>query len=158
MNQNPFTHLLRVRYSEVDPQNVVFNARYAEYFDIAVSEYFRAVLGGYDVLFDFETDMQVVNLTINWKASAKFDDVLAFEVETKAIGTTSVTFAVRILNYHTGQLLVDGTTTNVTVDLKQHKKIPVHPQLRDKFATGAAGVLNNHAGVEIDNPDITEGI
>ena len=37
----PFKHRFRVRYSEVDPQSVVFNARYLEYADLLVTEYFR---------------------------------------------------------------------------------------------------------------------
>ena len=39
---DPFSHRFRVRYSEVDPQAVVFNSRYLEYADVVVSEFFRA--------------------------------------------------------------------------------------------------------------------
>ena len=38
-----FTYQFRVRWSEVDPQAVVFNARYLDYADIAITEYYRAV-------------------------------------------------------------------------------------------------------------------
>jgi acyl-CoA thioester hydrolase len=38
-----FSHRIRVRYGEVDPQSVVFNARYLDYADIGVTEYWRAV-------------------------------------------------------------------------------------------------------------------
>ena len=41
-----FNFLLRVRYGECDAQQVVFNARYADYIDIAMTEYFREVVGG----------------------------------------------------------------------------------------------------------------
>jgi acyl-CoA thioester hydrolase len=33
-----FSHNFRVRYSEVDPQAVVFNARYLDYADLGVTE------------------------------------------------------------------------------------------------------------------------
>ena len=33
----------RVRYAEVDGQNVVFNAHYLTYFDTSITEYFRAM-------------------------------------------------------------------------------------------------------------------
>ena len=33
---DPFSHRFRVRYSEVDPQAVVFNSRYLEYADVVV--------------------------------------------------------------------------------------------------------------------------
>ena len=70
-----FTFLLRVRYSECDAQKVVFNARYAEYVDIAATEFMRAIWGGYDHLLERGIDFQVVNLNINWLASAHFDEV-----------------------------------------------------------------------------------
>ena len=38
-----FTHNLRVRWSEVDSQKVVFNANYLNYFDIGVTEYYKAI-------------------------------------------------------------------------------------------------------------------
>jgi len=38
-----FLHPLRVRWAEVDRQDVVFNANYFLYFDVAVAEYWRAI-------------------------------------------------------------------------------------------------------------------
>ena len=38
-----FIWTARARYAEVDAQAVVFNSRYLEYFDIGITEYFRAV-------------------------------------------------------------------------------------------------------------------
>jgi len=70
-----FTYLIRVRYGECDAQNVVFNPRYAEYVDIASTEYIRHIWGGYDQLIASGMDMQVVSMKLDWSASAKFDDV-----------------------------------------------------------------------------------
>ena len=42
----PFTHNLRVRYSECDAQGVVFNANYLAYVDDAVDRWFATVLHG----------------------------------------------------------------------------------------------------------------
>ena len=38
-----FVHSLRVRWAEVDRQDVVFNGHYFLYFDVAVAEYWRAI-------------------------------------------------------------------------------------------------------------------
>ena len=38
-----FTHSLRVRWSEVDRQGIVFNGNYLNYFDVAMGEYWRAL-------------------------------------------------------------------------------------------------------------------
>ena len=48
-----FFYPLRVRYSEVDCQGVVFNANYLMYFDTTITEYFRAL--GYDQPADAKT-------------------------------------------------------------------------------------------------------
>jgi hypothetical protein len=38
-----FTMALRVRWAEVDQQGIVFNAHYLTYFDVAITEYWRAI-------------------------------------------------------------------------------------------------------------------
>jgi acyl-CoA thioester hydrolase len=38
-----FSHTLRVRWAEVDRQDVVFNGNYFLYFDVAIAEYWRAI-------------------------------------------------------------------------------------------------------------------
>src|SRR6266536_3430781 len=71
----PFRYYLRVRYIECDAQKVVFNSRYSEYVDVGINEFLRAA----GVLSDFITgplDFQLVKQTIEWKAPARFDQVL----------------------------------------------------------------------------------
>ncbi|MBI4736341.1 MAG: hypothetical protein HY766_09850 [candidate division NC10 bacterium] len=43
---------VRVRYSEIDRQGIVYYSRYLEYVDVALSEYFRALGFPYQVNFD----------------------------------------------------------------------------------------------------------
>ena len=38
-----FFHRLRVRWAEVDRQDIVFNGHYLTYFDLAMTEYLRAM-------------------------------------------------------------------------------------------------------------------
>ena len=85
----PFRFLLRVRYGECDAQGVVFNARWSEYVDVAITEYTRAVFGTLDAAVAGE--WQVVKQTLQWRASARYDDVLEIRVQTSALGTTSFT-------------------------------------------------------------------
>src|SRR6476646_4613559 len=87
----PFRYYLRVRYAECDAQKVVFNSRYAEYVDVALNEFLRAV--GFDTrrLLASGLDFQLVKQTIEWKSPAQFDDVLEVDVEPVHLGTTSFT-------------------------------------------------------------------
>ena len=120
--KNQFTLLLRVRYGECDAQQVVFNARYADYIDIALTEYFRVAVGGFQTLLDKDLDNQVVSLHIDWHSTAKFDDVLAIEVSLKKVGNTSYTFDIVISDFSSKRLIAKSTTTYVMVDTQTYQK------------------------------------
>ena len=57
---------LRVRYGECDLQGVVFNAHYLAYFDIGMTELWRAALGGYQAMIDRGLDMVVVEAQLHF--------------------------------------------------------------------------------------------
>jgi len=143
----PFTLLLRVRYGECDAQQVVFNARYGDYADIAMTEFLRAVVGGYDKLLAAGLDTQVVRLVTDFRSPARFDDVLAITVETTAIGNTSFTLTMQMSVHGQERLVATAAATYVMVTTPAHKKTPVPEPIRSLLQTGAAGVLVNQAGV-----------
>ena len=149
-NYNPmntkFSYLLRVRYAECDAQKVVFNAKYVEYIDIAITEYFRKVWGDYTNILNQGLDTQVVNVNVSWKASASFDDVLQLTIELKKLGTTSFTYVIEFINQNTGQLLAIGEITYVMVNTSDYHKTAIPESIRHQIVTGATGIVN-HAGV-----------
>ena len=136
----PFRFLLRVRYGEVDAQKIVFNARWGDYVDIAVTEYQRALWT--DVL---ALDMKLVKQTIEWKASARFDDVLEARVRTERVGTSSFTVATELRRWPDGPVIANAETIYVATD-DSGAKIAVPPRFRDALERGAAGVVVDHAG------------
>ena len=72
MTADRFRYFLRVRYGECDAQKVVFNARYADYVDLATAEFLRSM--GYEKeLQTGELDYQLVKQTIEWRAPARYD-------------------------------------------------------------------------------------
>src|SRR3972149_1235125 len=80
MKRDDFTlvHKLRVRWAEVDRQNVVFNGHYFLYFDVAVAEYWRAIGIPYPEGYvdAYGTDLYAVKATAEYHGSATYDDVL----------------------------------------------------------------------------------
>jgi acyl-CoA thioester hydrolase len=74
-----FRYYLRVRYIECDAQKVVFNSRYSEYVDVSINEFLRAT-GVLNDFTDGELDFQLVKQTIEWKAPARFDQVLELSI------------------------------------------------------------------------------
>jgi acyl-CoA thioester hydrolase len=122
------THRLRVRYGECDPQGVVFNAHYFAYFDIALTELWREVAGGYLAMMEDGLDLQVVEATARYKAPARFDDELDVAIEVSHLGTTSIVTDLTIRR--DGELLVEGRLAHVFVDIEKHTKTPIPDRLR----------------------------
>lgn len=123
---------LRVRYSECDAQGIVFNARWGDYIDLACSEYTRAI-------FDASYDWRLVKQTIEWKAPARFDEVLAIGVTTLRIGTTSFTLAFQIARGF--EILATAETTYVFVDNAANHKVPIPPAARKALEFGAMDLV-----------------
>lgn len=147
MSQTPFTFLFRVRYAECDGQQVVFNARYGDYTDQSVKEFFRTLFGGYQALLDMGYDYQVVRLLTEWQGPARFDDIICARVTAQHLGNTSLTVRVEFTHHNTEQAIAISQATYVVLDAKTFKKTPIPEALRFKLQTGAPGVVLNQAGV-----------
>ena len=102
-----FRYYLRVRYQDCDAQKVVFNARYGDYFDVACIEFLRAALPNPQDAMDGTFEIQSVRQVTEWKASARFDDVLEISMWTSRIGTTSFTLSAEIRRAGTADVLAD---------------------------------------------------
>ena len=119
-----FSHSLRVRWAEVDMQAVVFNGHYLTYFDVALTEYWRTVgLPSPILQAQLGTELFVKKASLEYHASAKFDDILDIGVRCSKIGHTSITFIIEI--YSNEQYLVSGEMIYVFFDRQQQKSTPI---------------------------------
>lgn len=127
-------YLHRVRWSEVDPQSIVFNSRYLEFLDAAMTEYYRLV--GYPPTDIGSTDFDpvVVKAEINFHSSAVMDDVLRITVACTRMGTSSLDLGFEIFRETTHELLVTATITYVNLDQSTRKSTPFPAEIRT--ATG----------------------
>jgi acyl-CoA thioester hydrolase len=129
-------HRLRVRYSECDPQGIVFNANYVTFFDIALTELWRAAIGRYDAMVQAGVDMVVAEARARYLAPAGFDDVLEIETDVERLGRTSM------ITRHTvrreGTVVVEGEMRHVFVDARRREKTPIPDDVRAALAGGEA--------------------
>lgn len=124
-----FFHQLRVRWAEVDRQGIVFNGHYLTYFDVAITEYWRAIDLPYpDGVADPGSDLYVVKTLINYKGSAEYDDILDIGVHVSRIGLTSITFQLGV--FREGELLVEGEVVYVNADAETRRPAPVPDRIR----------------------------
>jgi acyl-CoA thioester hydrolase len=142
---DPFRLLLRVRYSECDAQGIVFNARYGEYMDVASCEYSRVVFGGVDGA-STGIDWRLVRQVTEWKAPARFDDVIAIKVTTARVGTTSFTLGASFHRHPDGLLLATVETVYVVVDPDKNEKKPIPERHLASLERGAPGVVVDFSG------------
>jgi acyl-CoA thioester hydrolase len=142
----PFRYYLRVRYQECDAQHVVFNARYGDYIDQACFEFLRAALPRPQDAMDGTFEGQTVRQVVEWKAPARFDDVLEVSVRTSRLGTTSFVLSFEIRRVGETDPLVTSETTYVHVDSKTWKKRVIAPAMRAALEAGATGKTIDHAG------------
>ena len=145
--KNAFTYLMRVRYADCDAQQVVFNAKYAEYFDVAATEYIRAVWGSFNTLLERGLDNQVVSLKLDWKSSAVFDDIVGIRMTTTNIGNSSYSVGAEFFNYDTDEVYAFATVVYVMVSTSNYTKVAIPDDFRKMIKAGAPGLLINHAGV-----------
>ena len=110
-----FHHQHRVRWSECDPQWVVFNGHYLTFFDVAITEYTRAV-GLPSVMAQQRSGEQYFarKATIEYHAPAKYDDMLDICVRLASLGRSSVRFVIEV--YRDQALLTTGELIYVYVD------------------------------------------
>ena len=142
----PFRFLFRVRYSECDAQDVVFNARYADYADLAATEFLRAIGLDYRSLLASGLDNQVVSLLLQWRAPARFDDVLCAEVTLKQLGNTSYTLQTDFFRQPGGDPVASAEAVYVMVTRADWSKTPVPDVVRRKLEDGARGQVADQSG------------
>jgi acyl-CoA thioester hydrolase len=134
----PFVHTHRVRYHECDAQGIVFNANWFTFFDVTLTEWFRAAFGSYSALMEEHgVDVVLAETTARFRGSARFDDELAISAEVERVGTTSMVavFTAR----RDGEELVAGRTVYVFVDTKTLGKRPIPDAVRDGLAPYVTG-------------------
>ena len=147
----PFRVLVRVRYAECDAQLVVFNARYGDFVDMAVTEYVRVLFGGYQNLINKGFDYQVVRLSMDFKSPAKFDDVLSISVEVAKLGNSSFTYHLEFREYFSDRLVAVAEIIYVMMSCPAYEKIPLPDFFREKLSDGATDQMLNYAGIILND-------
>jgi acyl-CoA thioester hydrolase len=119
----PFEYTLRVRFSECDPQGVVFNSHYLAWFDISITELWRAAFGSYQVMLERGFDVVVAEAQLSYLSPARFDDELRMGISVARLGTTSVHTRHHV--WRGLELLVEGSLRHVFVDTAAYTKTPI---------------------------------
>jgi acyl-CoA thioester hydrolase len=129
-----FHHDIRVRFADTDLQAIVFNANYLTYYDVAWTEYFRAVGFEWKDLLALGVDTVLARTTMEFKSPAKFDEILEVHTRVSKIGITSLTFEFAIYPQGEDRLINSANSLYVCVDPKTLKSTPVPDLLRRRIS------------------------
>ncbi|HYC14571.1 MAG TPA: thioesterase family protein [Stellaceae bacterium] len=133
MQRSEFTffHPLRVRWAEVDRQDVVSNGHYFLYFDVAVAEYWRAIGFRYpqDLVDRFGTDIYAVKASAEYHGSATYDELLDVGCRAARLGRSSMQLLLGI--WRGADHLTSGELVYVNADVKTRKSSPWPEAVRE---------------------------
>ncbi|MFS0862864.1 acyl-CoA thioesterase [Fredinandcohnia sp. 179-A 10B2 NHS] len=132
-DQYKFSHEIRVRYSEIDGQKIVFNAHYHTYLDIAFTEYMREILGPQWIKdpHSLQFDPVLVKSTVHYKKPALLDDILTIYVRVKKIGNSSLTLESLITRDDV--VLIEAEMINANYDVVSKTAVPLPEKIKSKI-------------------------
>lgn len=118
-----FAYPFRVRYSEVDPQAVVFNSRYLEYADFAIVEYWRELgLKQGDAEWP---EFHVGRATVTYRAPIRVDEMIDALVKVERFGTASMVNRIELHGAGAEDLRAEIELVYVCVDLATGRSQPI---------------------------------
>ncbi len=143
----PFRYFVRVRYQDCDSQHVVFNARYGDYLDLAITEFLSATMPDRNPVAN-QFEIQVKKQTIEWSAPARFNDVLEISTFVSRMGNSSfdVRFEMRVAGKPEIIVTGDAVYVHVEDDAGRWKSTTIPDGPKQQLLAGATGRIVDHAG------------
>ncbi|MBA17209.1 MAG: 4-hydroxybenzoyl-CoA thioesterase [Sphingomonas sp.] len=128
-----FSTQIRVRYSEIDGQKIVFNSRYLEYADVVVTEFWRwAAIDDLGPEWT-EAEYNVVRAELNYSRPFRHDDLIEGRAHIARIGNSSMTTRVELYHAETGELHTVVDITSVQLDLETRRPNAIPPRVRERL-------------------------
>ena len=107
---------VNVRYSETDQMGFVYYGNYAQYLEIGRVSAMKKAGISYQAVEESGIGLPVLNLNIDYKRAARYDDEIRIETTVKEMPSNRITFDYEI--YRGEELLIEATTTLFFMDLQ----------------------------------------
>jgi acyl-CoA thioester hydrolase len=88
----------RVRYNETDQMGVVYHGNYAQYFEMGRTDWLREMGFSYRAMEDGGVMLPVISLRLNYKKSARYDDLIKVKTRLVKLPTAKIEFDYEIVN------------------------------------------------------------
>ncbi len=115
---------IRVRYGETDQMGVVHHGNYALYLEMARIEWLRKLGISYKEMEEEGIALPVTSLSINFKKSARYDDLIKVKTQLKKKPNVRIEFDYEISN-ESGEILSTANTVLAFIDINKNR--PTRP-------------------------------
>ena len=123
----------RVRYRECDPMGVVYHTHYLDYFEAARTEALREMGFAYKHLEERGVIMPVIELSVQYKRPARYDDVLEIVVHFDEVPRVRVPLSYEVRREGETDVLVTGHVTLCFFDRVRERPVSLPPPVRAVF-------------------------
>ena len=123
---------IRVRYGETDQMGVVHHGNYALYLEMGRTEWLRKMGMSYKKMEEDGVMLPVISMSLNFKKSAHYDDVIKVKTQLKKTPSVKIEFEYEILN-EAGEVLVEANTVLAFVNMKTKRPMKCPDYILDKL-------------------------
>jgi acyl-CoA thioester hydrolase len=120
----------KIRYSDCDPQGIVFNGNYARYWDDAVTDWFEDAGYGGEGLGGSGVDVVAARIEMDFKAAARLGDVLETSIVVEDLGNTSMTLGFTTRRLSDDAVVAVGREVIVVVDETEFRPTAIPEDVR----------------------------
>jgi acyl-CoA thioester hydrolase len=113
---------IRVRYGETDQMGVVYHGNYALYLEMGRIEWLRKLGISYRKMEESGIMLPVVSMSLNFKKSARYDDVVNVKTQLKNTPSAKIEFDYEITDEN-GIILTTAHTILVFLDKKTNRPV-----------------------------------
>ena len=121
---------IRVRYGETDQMGVVHHGNYPLYLEMGRTEWLRKLGISYKKMEESGIILPVISLSLNFKQSAYYDDVINVKTQLKNKPTAKIEFEYEITNER-GEILTTATVILAFIDKNLNKPVRVPKYILD---------------------------
>jgi acyl-CoA thioester hydrolase len=127
----------KIRYSDCDPQGIVFNGNYAKYWDDAMTDWFDDLEDAGVSLTHLGVDVVTARLEIDFRTSATMRDRLETSIDVEKTGNKSLTLGVVTRKQSDDSVVAEGRIICVFVDPSNFKPVALPDSFREAIAPSA---------------------
>lgn len=122
----------RVRYGETDQMGVVYHGNYAQYFEMGRTGWLREMGFSYRSMEESGVLLPVIKLSINYKKSARYDDLIKVKTTLVKLPSATIEFVYEIVN-EKDEILTTGNSVLVFIDADRNRPTKCPKYILDKL-------------------------